>query len=318
MGKHITRALCFLLPLLALALLLGLVFRPKNNTLSGGMLETDPLAVSSQPENSLDVLFLGDSEAYSGFVPMALWKDTGIASFVCASVDQKPYETEAFLREALKRQCPKVVVLETNVLYRAYSTQDLLVPKLQTLFPVLRYHSNWKTYSVPELFAAPDYRGDYPDRGYHLLTRADPLDDLTGYMAPTEAREELTKRNLRSLETMAALCKESGAELVLFSIPSPENWSMARHNTMADLAESLGCTYLDGNLLPFAIDWQTDTYDRGDHLNYYGAAKVTAWLGVWLTEHTALPDHRQDPAYEAWNQDAESFPQRLEAKLAEG
>ena len=49
MGKHITRALCFLLPLLALALLLGLLFRPKNNTLSGGRLETDPLAVSSQP-----------------------------------------------------------------------------------------------------------------------------------------------------------------------------------------------------------------------------------------------------------------------------
>ena len=86
---------------------------------------------------------------------MELWEQQGIASFVCASVDQKPYETEAFLREALKRQCPKVVVLETNVLYRAYSTQDLLVPKLQTLFPVVRYHSNWKTYSVPELFAAP-------------------------------------------------------------------------------------------------------------------------------------------------------------------
>ena len=84
------------------------------------------------------------------------------------------------------------------------------------------------------------------------------------------------------------------------------------------MAESLGCTYLDGNLLPLAIDWQTDTYDRGDHLNYYGAAKVTAWLGAWLTDHTALPDHRKDPAYEAWNRDAESFPQRLEAKLAEG
>ena len=318
MRKTVVRTVLFLLPLLLAAWVLGLAFAPKDNLRTAGMQETDPLPVLSQPENSLDAVFLGDSEAYSGFVPMELWKDTGIASFVCASVDQKPYETEAFLREALKRQCPKVVVLETNVLYRAYSTQDLLVPKLQTLFPVLRYHSNWKTYSVPELFSAPDYRGDYPDRGYHLLTRADPLDDLTGYMAPTEAREELTKRNLRSLETMAALCKESGAELVLFSIPSPENWSMARHNTMADLAESLGCTYLDGNLLPLAIDWQTDTYDRGDHLNYYGAAKVTAWLGDWLTEHTALPDHRQDPAYEAWNLDAESFPQRLEAKLAEG
>ena len=318
MGKNITRTLCFLLPLLALALLLGLLFRPKNNTLSGGMVETDPLAISSQRENSLDVLFLGDSEAYSGFVPMELWKNTGIASFVCASVDQKPYETEAFLREALKHQRPKVVVLETNVLYRAYSTQDLLVPTLQKLLPVLRYHSNWKTYSAQELFSAPDYRGDYPDRGYHLLTRADPLDDLTGYMAPTEAREDLTKRNLRSLETIAALCKENGAQLVLFSIPSPENWSMARHNNMTDLAETMEVPYIDGNLLPLAINWQTDTYDRGDHLNYYGAAKVTAWLGTWLGEHAALPDHRQDPAYEVWNQDAETFPQRLEDKIAEG
>ena len=39
MGKHITRSLCFLLPLLLAAVLLGLLFRPKNNTASGGMLE---------------------------------------------------------------------------------------------------------------------------------------------------------------------------------------------------------------------------------------------------------------------------------------
>ena len=318
MRKTVVRTVLFLLPLLLAAWVLGLAFAPKDNLRTAGMQETDPLPVLSQLENSLDAVFLGDSEAYSGFVPLELWEQQGIASFVCASVDQKPYETVEFLKTALERQSPSLVILETNVLFRAYATQDLLTPMLQKAFPVLRYHSNWKTYSVPELFSAPDYRGDYPDRGYHLLTRGDPLDDLTGYMAPTEAREELTKRNLRSLETMAALCKESGAELVLFSIPSPENWSMARHNTMADLAESLGCTYLDGNLLPLAIDWQTDTYDRGDHLNYDGAAKVTAWLGDWLTEHTALPDHRQDPAYEAWNLDAESFPQRLEAKLAEG
>ena len=126
MGKHITRSLCFLLPLLLAAILLGLLFRPKNNTASGGMLETDPLAVSSQPENSLDVLFLGDSEAYSGFVPMALWKDTGIASFVCASVDQKPYETEDFLREALKNQSPKVVVLETVILLSQQKPDDTI------------------------------------------------------------------------------------------------------------------------------------------------------------------------------------------------
>lgn len=135
MGKHITRSLCFLLPLCWRRCCLGCCSGPRTKPLPAECWKRTPLAVSSQPKNSLDVLFLGDSEAYSGFVPMALWKDTGIASFVCASVDQKPYETEDFLREALKNQSPKVVVLEANVLYRAYSTQDLLVPKLQALFP---------------------------------------------------------------------------------------------------------------------------------------------------------------------------------------
>ena len=60
------------------------------------------------------------------------------------------------------------------------------------------------------------------------------------------------------------------------------------------------------------IDWDTDTYDRGDHLNYSGAAKVTAWIGDDLRRSYALPDRREDPAYENWNRDAAAFRDRLE------
>ena len=311
MRKTVVRTVLFLLPLLLAAWVLGLAFAPKDNLRTAGMQETDPLPILSQPENSLDAVFLGDSEAYSGFVPLELWEQQGIASFVCASVDQKPYETVEFLKTALERQRPQLVILETNVLYRAYATQDLLTPMLQKAFPVLRYHSNWTTYTLEDLLKAPDYQGAYPDRGYHLLTKIDPVEDLTGYMAPTQDREAITGRNLRSLETIAALCREHGAELVLFSIPSPENWSMARHNTVADLAEQMGLRYLDGNLLPLDMDWSTDTCDRGDHLNYTGAAKVTRWLGRWMAQEASLPDHRGDPAYAAWDTDLQTFPQRL-------
>ena len=82
MRKNILHSLLFLLPLTALVVLLGPVFAPKNNTSAAGMLEADPIAILSQPENSIDLLFLGDSEAYSGFVPMELWQDYGTASFV--------------------------------------------------------------------------------------------------------------------------------------------------------------------------------------------------------------------------------------------
>ena len=63
------------------------------------------------------------------------------------------------------------------------------------------------------------------------------------------------------------------------------------------------------------IDWDTDTYDRGDHLNYRGAAKVTAWLGDYLRrEVPGLTDRRGDPDHSAWDRDAAAFRARLEAQ----
>lgn len=314
MRKHIVRLFLFLLPLLAALVLLGPLFSPKDNTTEAGMLETDPTAIHSQPENTIDLLFLGDSEAYSGFVPLRLWQDWGTASFVCASVDQKPYETVEFLKTALKTQSPKVIILETNVLYRAYSRMDRIGPAAQSLFPVLRYHNRWKSLSTRDL-EAPRYTGGYPDRGYHLLTKAEPREDLEGYMAPMDEWEPLTAANKRSLQTMHNLCKEKNIQLILYSVPSPQNWTMRRHNTMADLAGELGIVYLDGNLESRDIDWNTDTYDAGDHLNYYGAVKITAWLGQWLQENCPLPDHREDPGYESWNDALATLPERIQAKM---
>ena len=314
--KPILKSILFFLPLAVLLVVLGPLFQPKDNTSAAGRLDTDPTAILSQPENSIDLLFLGDSEAYSGFVPLELWQNTGIASFVCASVDQKPFETLEFLKTALKNQSPKAVVLETNVLYRVYSRMDLIEPTAQKLFPLLRYHDRWKELSLRD-FSAPHYTGEYPDRGYHLLTKADPLEDLTGYMAPMEEWEPLSNANRSSLQDLYNLCIENNIQLILYSVPSPQNWTVRRHNTMEDLSRELGIPYLDGNLLDLGIDWQTDTYDRGDHLNYFGAVKVTQNLGLWLQENLPLPDHRGEPGYALWDRDLSTLPSRLAAKAQE-
>ena len=316
MRKTILKSILFFLPLGLILAVLGPLFLPKDNTFAAGRLETDPTVILSQAENTIDVLFLGDSEAYSGFVPLELWQNTGIASFVCASVDQKPYETLEFLKTALRQQSPKAVVLETNVLYRVYSRMDLVEPTAQKLFPVLRYHDRWKSLSPRDL-SVPEYTGAYPDRGYHLLTAADPLEDLTGYMAPMEEWEPLSKANRSSLQDLYNLCKENDIQLILYSIPSPANWTVRRHNTMEDLSRELGIPYLDGNLLDLGIDWQTDTYDRGDHLNYWGAVKVTRDLGRWFRENLSLPDHRGEASYEAWDRDLATLPERIAAKQQE-
>ena len=76
-------------------------------------------------------------------------------------------------------------------------------------------------------------------------------------------------------------------------------------------AQELGVPYLDGNMLELGIDWDRDSYDGGDHLNYYGAAKVTGWLGTYLQENASLTDCREDPDYTQWNRDFTAFRQRL-------
>ena len=45
------------------------------------------------------------------------------------------------------------------------------------------------------------------------------------------------------------------------------------------------------------IDYATDTCDMGQHLNVYGAEKLSDWFGKELVERFSLPDRRQDAAY---------------------
>ena len=48
------------------------------------------------------------------------------------------------------------------------------------------------------------------------------------------------------------------------------------------------------------FDWSKNTADCGEHLNYWGAVKVTRALGRRL-EVLGVPDHRGDNAYAAWD-----------------
>lgn len=47
------------------------------------------------------------------------------------------------------------------------------------------------------------------------------------------------------------------------------------------------------------LDWSTDTYDRGVHLNVYGAEKLTSYFGEILCRELGLESRRQDAALEA-------------------
>ena len=63
---------------------------------------------------------------------------------------------------------------------------------------------------------------------------------------------------------------------------------------MEEYAQEKGLPYL--NFLELqeetGIDYETDTYDGGLHMNLSGAEKLSRWLGEWLMDNTGLTDRR--------------------------
>ena len=78
------RAVGFLLILALCLQVLSVAFRPKDNRKEAGMHFLSAHGYLGLPEDSVDVFFLGDSMAYSSYIPMELWQQQGITSYVSA------------------------------------------------------------------------------------------------------------------------------------------------------------------------------------------------------------------------------------------
>ena len=308
MRHNLLRAFAFFLIFLVLFSGVTHLLIPKNNSEEAGIHDHWAKGFLAEPENTIDVLVLGDSELYSCLIPLAIWENHGITAYTCGTSDQKLYQTESFLRRALETQCPRVILLETNILYRDYSTTDVIPHIFEELFPLVRYHDRWKDLTLSDLTDSVRFTHIQRDKGYMHLEEILPADD-SQYMVPSEDYDPIPSKSLRHVNNILAVCQESGAQLVLFSSPSTANWDYTRHNSVAALARELGVDYIDTNLLreEIPIDWQVDTRDHGDHMNYTGARKVSVYIGKYLARLGLFADKRTDPAYSQWNRDLEEF-----------
>ena len=311
MTKKILRSLLFLLVLVLFLTAFSAYFLPKGNALEDGIQEPELYAFLGEPENSLDVVVLGDSIPLSSFIPAYLWRDCGIPSYVCATTAQKPSDGYFLLKQFFRRQSPKVVLYETDQLYLETETAGLLQAEVSARLPVLQYHDSWKFVRPNRLLQSPNYTETSPLKGYHLRKTMAKLKGDPAYLAPAETAEPISGLNRLCLTRALALCEKQGTQLILYTAPNAASWTQGKHLAMEALAEELGIPYLDANDMDLDINWGTDTLDRGEHLNIRGARKVTAWLGEYL-QTLGLPDKREDAAYAAWQKDLDAFQEMVD------
>lgn len=110
--------------------------------------------------------------------------------------------------------------------------------------------------------------------------------DVNGNIIIPDVREW----NYNYLLKMIELCKENKTALVLVKIPKigsvDVGWTDIKSDIVKNIAVTNNIEYLD--LLydyDLSIDWEKDSYDGGEHMNYNGSRKVTAFFEEYLQNH---------------------------------
>ena len=255
--------------------------------------------IRREPENRIDMVMIGDSLSYTSVSPMELWEDQGIASYIGGQPGQNIQEAYHMLKTILKKQSPKLVILETNTLYRDMSGVKGLKNMLEEWgnyhIPLFRGHDIWKSFLTGKKYTEESYQG------FSFRCEVTPY-KKGNYMKKSGNIEEIPERSAIYMGKIRKLCLKNNVRLLLVSTPSPLNYTYSRHNGIKKYAKEYSLEYLDMNLDLNKIDinWKTDSLDGGDHLNFLGAQKVTKYLEKYLEKHHKLPDHRKDKGYMPW------------------
>ena len=266
-----------------------------------------------------DVVMVGDCEVYENFSPVALWRDYGITSYIRGSAQQLIWQSYYLLEDTLRYEKPKVVVYNVQSLvhnepqreeynrmtldgmrWSGSKVKSILASMteeeqfLDYVFPVLRYHER-----ITELEKSDLTYYFHPRKithnGYYMRVDQYPFEEP---LAEEEPEDYTFGDNaMEYLERMTALCRENGIQLVFIKAPSLSpvwyNEYDEQVRAYADENDLLYINYLD-LAEELGIDYGTDTYDGGLHMNLYGAEKLSAHLGRVLKGVCGLEDHRQD------------------------
>ena len=274
-----------------------------------------------EPENSVDVVCVGNSDIRSGFVPTELWEKYGYTSVVSSFTRQSISDSQRALKEICKSQKPKLVILEIDSLYDGRGPEDVINPhdttpdnffdslkpddfdnKISRDYSVFTFHnilqdrqrrSRRKQYAHGYLFCEDIRKIEYRD-----------------YMTKTDEIDIPIYSNSQQLRTFVKYCKKNDLPVLFLEVPSLSSWSYARHNAVQNLSDELGVEFLDLNLLydEVGIDMRNCFRDDGNHLNYFGASAVTDYIGDYIGKNYGIESRRGDAELaEYWDNEVVQF-----------
>lgn len=310
--SKVLRAVSFFVLLIFLLSLFSFMLEPKDNTADSGINNPNSRGFYSEPRNSIQIMVIGNSDAYSGFSPLELWNMYGYTSYISAEGRQRTSEAVNMLQEILTCQKPKIVIYETDAVFtgggRADRVQDTFLASLNKLAPLVLYHDRWKVVKFSEMFKKPVYNGHYFAKGQKLSNVIIPNTD--GYVLKSQKAGHISLTVEPYLDQLVSICKENDITLLFMELPSASSWNDSKHKVIAKYAKEHDIKFLDldRDRSKFGFDWSTDSRDGGNHLNTAGARKATRYIGKYIKANFSLEDQRKDVILgREWNADYKKY-----------
>lgn len=298
----------------------------------------------AEEDHSLDVIMIGSSPVYPFYAAPQLWGEYGITSYPLSSHVQRPSAALPLLKEAYKTQSPEVVVFEmrmftmedgdmaTNMAYARGVTDNLKyswnrVEAINRLvedkserytyyFDIFKYHSNWKTIVLADQLACYRYEKKSPLKGFAVEATVEPLEEerIPQCSHIAETMPIPAEQEERLAELLVYLRERGQKALFIVSPYRIEEEEQMMYNYMSGVIEAAGFRFinLNNHYEEIGIDFATDYYDGGGHVNALGAIKCTAFLGEILSEEFTVEDKRQGrestfKAYPSWEEAYEQY-----------
>lgn len=280
-----------------------------------------------QKEDTVDVLLVGSSHIYCNVNTGLLWDEYGMSAFDLGGAEQPYWNSYYFIKEALKTQRPKVIVMNATIpgiRFDEYQSEVWLTTNLygmhwnenrimntkvsaikdsfwRILFPMNEMHGRYNDLSKDD-FVDKNYDISYKGFDYRATIIPFEKPDITGV---TECQPIIPKQE-EYLRKIIALCKEENIPLLLVSVPFVVTEDAQKYyNYEFQIAEEEGVDYLDFNKMydEVGIDFATDMAEEL-HLNISGSQKFTRFLGQYIKDKYETADHRGDIKYASWDKDA--------------
>ena len=115
--RKLMRAICFCLLFVILFIFLSGAFIPRTGTTEDGMESRISKAYRGEPRDSIDTVFIGNSDIYRAISPVDLFHQTGITSAIAGRPNKQLSEVPGDIWDILRYQNPKTIVLETDCMF---------------------------------------------------------------------------------------------------------------------------------------------------------------------------------------------------------